>query len=102
MVTVTCDMAGLDEDVGCSTVIGLQHGADGLDGSIEPARNFAIGRFECFRMRSRGIQFGGELRTIGAKRMQLLSDRLSVIVGLAAALDCPFQRIERQHQAFGG
>ena len=82
--------------------MGLQHGADGLDGGVEAVCDFAIGALEGFRVCGRGIEVGGELRTVGAERVQLRDDRLALAIGLVAPLDRTLQRVKRQHQAFGG
>src|SRR3954467_9360426 len=102
MVTITCAMADLDGRAESSTVVRLQQGANGADGGVEPARDLAVGILQRARMRGCGVEVGGKLGAVTAERMQLRGDGLAIVVGLAAALDRAFERIERHGQAPGG
>src|SRR5439155_2689720 len=76
MLTVTCEAALAAMRRGCSAVIGLQHGSDGVDGDVEAARDLAVGGLERARARNRVVEIGGELGAIGSERVQLRGERL--------------------------
>jgi hypothetical protein len=82
-----------------STIVGFDHGTDGLDGGIEPLRDFLVGGFERARPRRHRIEIGGQAGAVGAERMQLIGKPNVGPISLATTLGRGFQAIERLHQA---
>jgi len=93
-VTLTWDIAS--SQLSFAT---LQRAADRFDRMVDPLRDFAIGGFELARTGGGLIEFAGKPRPIAVERMDLIGERLLAAVGLAPALDCRIQRIERVRQA---
>src|SRR5690242_19968591 len=85
-----------------STLVRVQHGADRVDGQIEPARDFAIGGFETVAARGLRVEVGGKLRAIRAERLDLCGELVLAMIGLAPALGRSLERIERRRQAAAG
>jgi hypothetical protein len=79
-----------------STLMGVEHGADRVDREIEPARDLAIGGLEAIAAGSLGIEIGGKLRSIGAKRLHLRSKPVLAVIGLAPAFRRRLERVQRR------
>src|SRR5262245_61129047 len=92
MVTLTCGMAL--RRVADSALVAGEHGADGIDRSIESLGDFAVGALQGASAGGGGIKLGGEPRAVGAQRVQLGGERRLAPVGLAPALDRGRERVE--------
>src|SRR5262245_15400904 len=95
IVTITCDIAGPAGSLGCSAVMGLQHRADRVDGSVQPPRNFPVRVLKRALSRYRGIEIAGEPGLVVAQRVDLRGQIVLAEIDLATPLGRGFERVER-------
>src|SRR5262249_47098194 len=82
-----------------STFVRVEHGADRVDGKIESARDLTVCGLEAIATRGLRVEIGGELGSIGAKRLALRCKLVLAVIRLAAALRRCFERVECRGQA---
>jgi len=85
-----------------STLVRVEHGADRVDGKIEPARDLAVGGLEAVAARGLRIEIRRELGAVGAECLNLRGEFVLAVIGLAPALSRGLERIERRGQAAAG
>jgi hypothetical protein len=107
------ELAAVDGDVdlrhgvpaqgcGSSALVRREHGADGVDGGIEPLGGLAVGIFQGPRTGGGCIELGGEPGAVGPQRMQLGVERRFAAVGLPPPLDGGCKRVKRKRKTFAG
>jgi len=83
-------------------LVPVEHGADGVDGKIEPARDLAVGGLKPAAARGLRIEIGGKLGTIGAECLNLRRKLILAVIRLAPAFGRGLERIERRGKAPAG
>src|SRR5262245_20395418 len=110
MVTVTCAMTtflvgksgrGSTWKLSLSLAMGLDDRADGVDGGVEPMRDFPVRALERAHPRGLNIEIGGKPGAIRAERLELGPQRLLAAVRVAPTLERSLKRIERQGKTLG-
>jgi hypothetical protein len=77
-----------------SVFLGREDGTDGIDGPVEPTRDFAIGRFEIDGARSNRVEFRREFRAVAAERLELRLEGVAVTIFLVPPVHGSLERIQ--------
>lgn len=73
-----------------------EHGADGVDGTIEPARHFPIGGFEVDGAGANRVEFRRELGAVAAEGLKLSLKGIAMAIFLVPSVDRGLEGVQRR------